>query len=71
MEPGWRKTWEDREEDFVYLDAEGRHIGRAYLSPQLVWRWFFAGMTGRSESRREAMLAVEAASESRIDSLSP
>lgn len=63
MEPGWRKTWEDSEEDFVCLDADGRMIGRAYLSPQLVWRWFFAGMTGRAESRREALLAVEQAYE--------
>ena len=65
MEPGWRKTWEDSEEDYSYCDATGAHVGRAYLSPQRIWRWFFAGMTGIAGSRREALLAVEAACERR------
>jgi hypothetical protein len=59
MGPGWRLTWEDSEDDYVYLDASGRQAGRVYLSPQKVWRWFFAGQTGRSDSRREALLTVE------------
>jgi hypothetical protein len=71
MEPGWRLTWEDSEEDYVYCDGTGRQLGRAYYSPQNQWRWFFAGMTGRTDSRREALLAVEQAYQARIDSLSP
>jgi hypothetical protein len=65
MEPGWRLTWEDSEEDYVYCDGTGQQLGRAYYSPQNQWRWFFAGMTGRTDSRREALLAVELAYERR------
>jgi len=65
MELGWRKTWEDSDEDYSYCDATGGQLGRAYYSPQNQWRWFFAGSTGLADSRREALLAVELAHERR------
>jgi hypothetical protein len=65
MDLGWRKTWEDSDDDYVFRDSTGRQLGRAYYSPQNQWRWFFAGMTGRTDSRREALLAVELAYERR------
>jgi hypothetical protein len=66
MEVGWRKTWDDvDDEDYVFCDGSGRTFGRAYFSPQRIWCWFYAGMTGRADSRREALLAVEEAYERR------
>ncbi len=63
MELGWRKTWEDSEDDYAFCDATGRQLGRAYFDQSKYWRWFYAGMTGLSESRREALLEVELAYE--------
>jgi len=63
MNLGWRKTWDDDDNDFIYCGDSGEMIGRIYYSPQGQWRWFFAGSTGRTDSRREAMLAVEEAYE--------
>lgn len=68
-EPGWRKTSEDqdKDEDYVYI-VDGDMKGRIYLHDtggimNGKWRWFFGGSSGVSESRREAMLAVELAYE--------
>jgi hypothetical protein len=63
MEPGWRKTWEDSDDDYVYCDGTGRQLGRAYVDQRNYWRWFFAGASGLAGSRREALLAVEQAYE--------
>lgn len=68
-ELGWRKTWEEQEkEDYVYCGSDGRMIGRVYIHDRggIIngrWRWFFSNLTGDTESRREAMLAVEEAYE--------
>ena len=62
MELGWRKTWEDGDEDYVYCDGK-QQLGRAYVDQRNNWRWFFAGSSGLAGSRREAMLAVELAYE--------
>lgn len=69
MEPGWRATWEDSENDFVFCDGE-RPLGRVYIhgSGGIIngrWRWFFGALSGTEESRREALLAVEEAYERR------
>jgi hypothetical protein len=68
-EPGWRKTWEHSDDDFVYI-VEGQQIGRVYIHDTggfigRKWQWFFGASTGVTESRREAMLAVELAYEGR------
>ena len=60
---GWRKTWDDKDDDYVYCDADGEQIGRVYFGHMRDWRWFFAGATGHADSRRMAMLAVEEAYE--------
>lgn len=69
MEPGWRKTREDqdKDEDYVYI-VDGDMKGRIYIHDtggllKGKWRWFFGGSSGATESRREAMLAVEEAYE--------
>ena len=72
MEPAWRKTWDDSDdEDFVYLDSAGQQLGRAYFDQSKYWRWFFAGSTGLANSRREALLAVEEAYERRMQAVAP
>lgn len=68
MELGWRKTWDDQDDDFVYCDDTGQTIGRVYIQRtggifNGQWRWFFAGSSGFAPSRREALLAVEVAYE--------
>jgi hypothetical protein len=61
----WRRTWDDSDDDFVYCDALGRQLGRAYFDQGKYWRWFYCGSMGLAESRREALLAVELAYDSR------
>jgi len=70
MELGWRKTWDDQDDDFVYCDDTGRTIGRVYIHSTGginggQWRWFLGGTSGFVPSRREALLAVELAYEGR------
>jgi hypothetical protein len=65
MELGWRKTWDDSDDDFVYCDDAGRSLGRVYYGHMRHWLWFFAGSSGYTVSRREALLAVELAYEGR------
>jgi len=61
---GWRKTWEDVENDYVGFDGETK-IGRVYLvttsGTAPYWAAFPAkgGGSMRADSRRVAMLAVE------------
>lgn len=73
MEPGWRKTREDqdKDEDYVYI-VDGDMKGRVYIHDTggLIngkWRWFYSSSEGVTESRREAMLAVEEAYEASRD----
>lgn len=65
---GWRKTSDDDENDFIYCKSGGDMLGRVYLHStggiiNGKWRWFFSSSQGVTESRREAMLAVEEAYE--------
>lgn len=73
MELGWRKTWEDKDEDYVCLDGE-REIARIHWrvevqNPNLKWAvfmWFRGGQDCSAPSRRQAMLMVEEAYEASI-----
>jgi DNA/RNA-binding domain of Phe-tRNA-synthetase-like protein len=71
-ELGWRKDQEDQDdEDYVCVVA-GQQVGRIYYHSTggLIgrkWQWFFGASTGVTESRREAMLAVELAYEKSRD----
>jgi hypothetical protein len=67
-ELGWRKTADDSEDDFIFCRPGGGMIGRVYLHDtggiiNGKWRWFYSSSQGVTESRREAMLAVEEAYE--------
>jgi hypothetical protein len=66
-EPGWRQTSDDPD-DYIFCKPGGEMIGRVYLHDtggiiQGKWRWFYSNSQGVTESRREAMLAVELAYE--------
>ncbi|MCF6112020.1 hypothetical protein L2331_19285 [Mesorhizobium muleiense] len=75
---GWRKTFDEAENDFSAYDGE-TYIGRVYLvapgyhDPH--WGWFTAWGgphgSGKSPSRREAMLAIEEAYAARLSRLNP
>lgn len=66
-EPGWRQTSHEDEHDFIFCHSGGEMIGRIYKDISGLnkgkWRWFFSNSQGVTESRREAMLAVEEAYE--------
>lgn len=67
-EPGWCKAYEEAEDDYIFVGPGGDMIGRVYLhnTGGLIdgkWRWFYSASSGVTESRREAMLAVELAYE--------
>jgi hypothetical protein len=69
-EIGWRKTFEENEEDYAARDETGAYVGRVYLVSTAgvapYWGWFAGkGGSGKAESRRAAMLAVEEAWERR------
>ncbi len=65
MEPGWRKTWEDSDDDYVYLDATGRAARPRFCpSQRRTWQWFSLIVRPRGKPCREApALAVELAHE--------
>jgi len=65
-EIGWHKTFEESEEDYAARDEHGVYVGRVYLvttaGVKPYWGFFPAqGQSGKRDSRREAMLAVEEA----------
>lgn len=67
-EPGWAKASDEDENDLIFCHPGGDMIGRVYLHDTggLIdgkWRWFYSSSSGVTESRREAMLAVELAYE--------
>lgn len=66
-ELGWAKASDDDENDLVCTDGS-KMIGRVYIHDtggfqNGKWCWFFSNRSGVTESRREAMLAVEEAYE--------
>lgn len=64
MNIGWRSTWEDKENDYSAYTEDGTYVGRVYWleysNAGSHWLWFAAdGVSGKAQSRREAMIAVE------------
>jgi hypothetical protein len=60
----WRRTWPDKEHDFVAFADDGQQIGRFYWrdsnSPgSYAWVWFSRGSSGKAGSPREAAKAIE------------
>ncbi len=59
---GWRKTWEDSENDYLCYFGEEK-VGRIYLNPMNRWEINYqhgrGGGTFHTDSRREAMMLLE------------
>lgn len=61
----WRRTWDDRENDFCGYDRNsGKRAGRIYLRStggflNGQWSWFFGGSTGTEPTAREAAKVIE------------
>ncbi len=58
-----RKTWFDKEDDFV-CEVDGKSVARMYLHHSGVWTWFMnaswlSSVTGASDTPLEAACAAE------------
>jgi hypothetical protein len=66
----WRKTWPDRENDFVCVD-DGVTVGRIYIHHMGAWVWFmnadeFVCSNGSADTPREAARCLEDAYDRRV-----